>query len=504
MKKPFAQRFKLRVLAAAVAVLSCAGGAWAQEAQSASAPKPGPSAREAFASAKAGEWTIKHSPQLAAAVAKVAASGLAGAPLAEAAQAAAREQGLLSVGAKVFKADKVVELTLAPTKVSGDERYSRFFGRSDGVPLEQDDLNASLRLAQTAARFNGEAVDIKMGQPGPDGSIPLEIAGKEVKDAKKWGGVATFSTYGQRYSGRDVATISGWMNLGGGAQLNGSYSEGLSDLRKDSKGGFYHALNLGIDKVLDIGTLSVKFGHTEYKPGGPMAVYDIRGKVTRLDAELDVPISGNLSALVGGGYVLSSTNIRSAGLTGETAFGYASGGARYQGESFQITGKVIQGLGGSEKFNVSPLSGHFDPNFTAFNIEARKGFDLGSGFSLDFAGSAQKATKGTPGPMQIYGGGVDRGRHFHTGNISAPSGYTGGVTLTKKIGDNWAIYGGADGAVLKPEVGDDLRQKSVFIGVKGAAPEKGFSWDASITKAVNPQSPDNKGYGLMVYLNWQF
>lgn len=503
MKKTFARPFKLRAAAALIASLSCAGGAWAQEAP-APAPKPAAKASEALQSSKAGEWTIRHSPQLAAAAAKVAGSGLAGAPLAEAAQAAAREQGLLSVGARVYEADKVVELTLAPTRVSGDERYSRFFGRSDGVPLEQDDLNASLRLAQTAARFNGEAVDIKMGQPGADGSIPLEITGKDVKDAKKWGGVATFSTYGQRYSGRDVATISGWMNMGAGMQLNGSYSEGLSDLRKDSKGGYYHAMNLGLDKVLDIGTLSLKFGHTEYKPGGPMAVYDIRGKVTRFDAELDIPISGNLSALVGGGYVLSSTNIRSAGLTGETAFGYASGGARYQGETFQITGKVYQGLGGSEKFNVTPLSGHFDPNFTAFNIEARKGFDLGSGFSLDIAGSAQKATKGTPGPMQIYGGGVDRGRHFHTGNISAPSGYTGGVTLTKKLGDNWAVYAGADGAVLKPEIGDDLRQKSVFIGVKGAAPEKGFSWDASITKAVNPQSEADKGYGVMVYLNWQF
>ena len=344
---------------------------------------------------------------------------------------------------------------------------------------------------------------MKLGNPDGSGAMPLEIGAKQTPD-KDWGGSATYSTYGQRYSGRDVVTVSGWKSIGHDTQLNANYSEGLSDLRKDSKGGFYHSANVGVDTVTSIGTVSVKAGHTEYKPGGDMLPYNIHGNIDRVDIELDMPLSAKTSVLVGGGYISQKTDIRGANLQSSSKFGYASAGVRYTGETGSATAKVIQGLGGSEQSNSVSLNGNFNPNFTAVNVEGRKSVDLGSGFGLDLYGTAQKSSKGTPGAMQFYGGGMDRGRAYHTGNIAAPSGYAGSVALTKKVSDSVSVYAGADGAVVYPDVGARQSQKSVFIGAKGAFADSSLSWDLSVTKAINPIDPRDKGIGLMFYINKQF
>jgi hemolysin activation/secretion protein len=57
--------------------------------------------------------------------------------------------------------------------------------------------------------------------------------------------------------------------------------------------------------------------------------------------------------------------------------------------------------------------------------------------------------------------------------------------------------------MIIPALGDSRTVKSGFVGLKGSDRD-GFSWDLTVTKAINPSSEKDKGLGIMVYFSWSF
>lgn len=465
----------------------------------------GPAAvQEGSATIKIRGWSVRApAGEAAAALREISEEGSAeAAALSAEIQGALRAAGLISVAVTAYQDEKEIEVRYLPVEVRGDERYAKFFRSLDGKPLDSDGLEAKARVAKAAARHNGESIAIGVSAP-QGGAMPMEIRGTPA-GGLGWDATAIFSTYGQRYSGRDVATLTAARGVGHDTQISFAYSEGLANLRDESRGGFYHSGMAGADVASESGVLSARASTTRYKHGGDLLPYDIRGAVDRVDLEFDRPLSAAASLTLGGGYVQSKTEIRAAGLEGEQRFAYASAGARWAKGDFSGGAKIVQGLGGSESFNVAPLGGLFDPTFTAIQAEGRYGAALSEKVRVDLFAAAQAGTEGTPGPMQFYGGGPDRGRAYTTGNIAGPSGVAGSAVLTWQARERVALYAGADAAYVAPVAGPDLSQSSVFVGAKGSLKDTKLNWDVSMTKALSPSSKEDAGWQVMVYIGWSF
>lgn len=448
-------------------------------------------------------WAVKAPASALAALRKIPAEGPSEAEaVADEVQRALRSEGLISVSVAAYEREKEIEVSYLPVAVQGDPRYAKFFRSLDGKPLDADGLEAKARVAKAAARHNGESIAIRVGSPEGE-SMPMEVRGTPAAGLG-WDATAIFSTYGQRYSGRDVATLTGARGIGHDTQISLAYTEGFSDLREESRGGFYHSAMLGADTAFESGVLTARASATRYRPGGDSLPFDIRGAIDRIDLEFDRPISAAASLSVGGGFVRSQTQIRAVGLEGEQSFAYASAGARWAKGALAGSVKAIQGLGGSESYNVAPLGGAFDPNFTALQAEGRYAVSLSEKTRLDLFGAAQAGTERTPGPMQFYGGGPDRGRAYSTGNVAGPSGVAGSAVFTWQGKERLALYAGADGAYVQPVIGPDQRQASVFVGAKGSLKDTKLTWDVSLTQAISPSDPEDRGLKVMVYAGWSF
>lgn len=453
---------------------------------------------------RAGAWTIvAEDAGMSAAVGDMSAfGGKPGMEVAQEAQSRAVRAGVASISATVDEQTMRIELRAAPIRVDKSGRYARFFESLDGRPLEQRAFEAAVRNAQSAARFNNDRLDIGVGGV-VDGAMPFAVS-EAATDDRRFGGAINLSTYGQRYSGRDLATLSAYANIGWDSQLTATESVGLPRLRSDSKGGFYRSSTIELSQATEWGVSTLRANSTSYKSGGALLPYDMRGDSTRLDAELSHPLDASSDLLAGVGSSRSTTELRAARLADTQAFRYGMAGYRRQDESSSFGARVYHGLGGSETFNASPLAGAFSPTFTALQIDGRHGFDLGSGWGLDVFGAAQVGSKATPGPMQFYAGGIDRGRAFNTGNIAGPSGIAGSTSLSKSVGAGLLAYAGVDAAKIKQTLGGSVAEASAFVGLRGALGDTGATLDFALAKALKAPKGESRKVGAMLMLSVPF
>ncbi len=484
-------RFALRGAALCAALAGC----YPAKAQDASAP----------AAIKVGAWSVVAAdPRLAAAIGDMSGfEGQGGMAIAQEAQRRATKAGILSISAGVDESNRSVEIRAMPVKIRASSvGYGRFFAHLDGSPLEADAFQAAIKNAQSAARFNNDRLEVKLGS-ADQGAMPLDVEAVPTVDSR-FGGALNLSTYGQRYSGRDLATLSAYANIGNDLQMSATLSSGLPNLRADSKGGNYASATIELNAATAWGLATVRANKTVYKSGGPLLPYDLHGGSTRLDFEIDHPLGASSSALLGFGTVRSTTEFRAAKLTGSQTFRYAMAGYRWQDDGASYGARIYRGLGGMESYNVAPLSGAFDPRFSAFQVDGRLEYDLGKGWAFDLAGAAQVGTKSTPGPMQFYGGGIDRGRAFNTGNIAGHSGVAGSATISKDLGGGFGAYAGVDAAAMRQALGTTATQSSMFAGIRGPLGSNGARFDIALAKAIKAPAGEGRSVGVMAMITLPF
>ncbi|PRZ56385.1 hemolysin activation/secretion protein [Paraburkholderia fungorum] len=439
-------------------------------------------------------------------------------------QARLMKAGYASIVSVVHPDERVIEIGWRNVAVeaSGPHNYFRLFSRDDGHPLSRNDLEAQVRLAQDAASINGDAVAVTLSNPmsaseeiasGQEPSeaghdrdavdMPLSIQSTRATDSKTYGGALAFSTYGQRYSGKNVFTASAYASPADAVQVDVSASKAATGLSDDSRGGNFDNVSVGSRYITPQGVASLRFTQTYYKQGGELFTpFGVGGNIARVDGQWEKYLNSRLSLVGGVSLVTQKQFIDAAGLTDRQNLAFAQFGVNYQEPGLAASVRVLQGLAGSDNYNYAPLAGLFNPHFTALTFDGQKSIPLREKWWVDLTMKAQVGSRDTPSVAGIYGGGPGGGRYYTTGNIAGPDGLAGSSTLNYAVSPLATLYAGVDGAVIKPAVGDTQTQASVFAGVKTghaipiAHTKVSFAGDLGLS--VGAKAPQGEKRGVAV------
>ena len=405
----------------------------------------------------------------------------------------AEKTGVLSIDTRVNPATKTINIEFAPVAVTSPTAYTPLFAPIQGKVLKTTELEATSRIAQAAARNNNETLQVNLGQaPAAGAAMPLAVTSAPSADAP-CSGSALFSTYGQRYSGRNIVSLSGGCRIGYETSIQANASYGLASISEDSRGGHYRSLGLEVEHVFPWAISTTRYSETDYLQGGSLLAFGQGGHIKNFTQEFAKPLSGSSTLLYGFGVNEQTSRFQSVGFEDTTRFTNAMLGFSWRKEAGQANIKLYQGLGGSRSFNAIPLSGDVDPKFTAVTVDGKSIYRLDRNATAEFTVAAQIGSKGAPSSMQFYGGGLDRGRAFIPGNIAGPSGIAGSAALVYPLNKTISGYIGIDGAVVSQNVGSNQSESSAYIGARGQVANS-VSFDATYALPITaPQGIEKPG-----------
>lgn len=397
-----------------------------------------------------------------------------------------KARGILAVRVRIDGTDKERTLRITEGTIRASGHYARYLPAGD--VLTQDALDASLARARAEARANNDVLVVRIGKVQDDGAAEVVLDGipGEPANAKRLAWSAT--SFGPRYSGADVLTLSGYAALGNGWTADAGITTALSDLRDDSKGGRYLGLNGSVSKATLYGLFSVRGSYSDFKVGGPNRDLGQTGEVAKVDAEWSYALTPNFTPYLGLGFTHQVSAIGAAGWDDTVKSTAAKAGLRAQ-KVFTMThgmGSVSADLGLEHGLALSrttnapgPLLGDIDKNYRAVSLDASVQLPVSAGGAVvSLSGGSQHASDGTPSGAQFYAGGPSRGVAYHAGVYAAPSGYYAAVQYTTgKLDDHLGLtsdstihdvkaFVGLDGAVVRPSNGGHLTAKSAQVGVR--------------------------------------
>lgn len=405
----------------------------------------------------------------------------------------AERLGVLSIDTRVDTASLIMSLELSPVSVKALGVYGAIFNPLSGAPLTVHELEASSRVAQAAARNNNETLQVSLGQASEGaGTMPLDVDSAPSTDPR-CSGSGSFSSYGQRYSGRDIVSVSVGCRVGYETSVQINASRGLSNWTKDSRGGHYNSYGVEVEHVFPWSISTTRYSETDYLTGGPLLALGQGGHVRSLSQEFAKPLSVSGTLIYSLGWTEQTSSFSSVGLDDKTSYYTGMIGYSWRKDASQANVKLQQGLTGRRSFNVTPLSGLFDPHFTALSVDARTAYKMFERWSAEFYGAAQVSSKGAPAAVQFYAGGLDRGRAFTPGNIAGPSGLAGSAAIVHSVTEAMSAYGGIDGGVSTQVVGRHLRESSAFVGTRGQM-GKAIAFDIAYAAPLSaPQGVQKSG-----------
>lgn len=394
-----------------------------------------------------------------------------------------REAGWLSIAVKVDPDRGLVRVIEAPIRASGN--YSDYV--PEGVVLTQEAIELMSARMRSAARFNGERIRMNLNPIDEEGLVTLLAQGERVPDASQAGGSLIFSTLGQRYSGPDVLTAYGWLNIGNAQQLDASVSHAFSDWREDSRDGRFNNLTLSYRKASPLGMTSVQAMHSRYKTGGEAAIIDAGGTVTRLNLEHSYLFTSSFEGAARFSWVENEQEIGVLDWTDLQRFSTLTltGRQHLALSGFKGVMEISfeQGLGGSRSISDYPLMGEFDPHFKTLSARAQFSRPLGADWSAQIKLGVQAGSDGTPSASQFYLGGPDRGRSYNTGYVAMPDGHYGALSITAPTVRNVTPYLGLEYAKGSPVIGEDRRAQSAYVGMYWRIQDH-FGVDVSYARAL--------------------
>ena len=394
-----------------------------------------------------------------------------------------REAGFLSIVVRVDPDHGSIRVIEAPIRASGS--YADYI--ESGVVLSRDAIELASARMRTAARFNGERVDLRLSKIDSDGYLGLFAQGEPVAESDQSGGNVIFSTLGQRYSGPDVLTAYGWANVGDAQQLDASVSHAFSDWREDSRDGRFNNLTLGYRKASPWGLTSVQVMHSRYKTGGEAALIDAGGTVTRMNMDHSYLFTPTFEATARLSWVDNEQEIGVLDWTDRQRFTALTLSGRqnfaFEGMTAMIEASIERGLSGTRSVSDYPLMGEFDPHFNVVSARAQVSRSFGSGWQSTLKLGAQSGSDGTPSASQFYLGGPDRGRSYNTGYVAMPDGHFAALSLNGPTFHDVTPYMGLEYAKGKPIVGDDRTARSAYVGAYWRIQDR-FGIDLSYAHAL--------------------
>lgn len=392
-----------------------------------------------------------------------------------------RKAGYLSAQVAIDAQNHRILISEKPAKITG--KYARYFRA--GHVLTADKLNnAAARMTAEAAASN-EKVNINFENTAQ--GVVLDASG-QPNNSNKWGGSASYSNLGQRYSSADVINGYAFVNAGHGVRLDAGYTLGLPNVRDDSKGGAYRSVNAKISQSSFIGTFAGSVQDTHYKTGGDSLWLGQNGDITITALSHEYQLTTDLSLKNSLNHVDQDLYLDAIGIEDHqkynswlTTLGYKSP------KNWGVSGTFEKGISGSNDYDLIPVFSSFNPHFSRFELEAWQKLDLKNDWQLVNSLGFQTASENTPSAAQWIIGGMERGRSYNAGFISGADGAFASTTLyAPSIKNMVRPYFGLDAAFVQPNSGGREDAKSAFVGAKAQAGKHVFA-DLSYARGLGNQ-----------------
>lgn len=343
----------------------------------------------------------------------------------------------------------ILEGNLGELKINGvDSLNAEFLKKMAAYRLKSGDSVSENNLVRNVTLLNSlpamrASAQLNAGQEV--GSTDAEI---QLQPLPRWDAYVAGNTYGNRFTGREVALAGVRFNnpLGVGDQLS------LNLKRSNDEG--QRGLQLAyIMPVHESGTLlSLSYNYVDYKLGGEFEALKAKGDSQYFNIGIDQPIVRNaqhgLTARFAGSYKKVNDEVSAFALKNRREVnGFNLG---LFGDWFDNSGEAINQLGinlhvGRVNFKndfaeASDETGaKTEGNFVKYNLVASRIQYFESGLSLALRADYQAANKNLDSVEKFSIGGINRWRAFAELPSLADSGLMAGAEIRKRIPANQSL-----------------------------------------------------------------
>jgi hemolysin activation/secretion protein len=404
----------------------------------------------------------------------------------------------------------ILEGNLGELKMNGTDKLNEAFLKKmalydfkSGDAISENNLvrNVTLLNALPAARATAQL------NPGDEiGSTDVEI---ELQPLPRWQAYIGANTYGNRFTGREVALAGLSVNnlAGVGDQLNLNLKSSKDEGQRGLQLSYYTPVHAS-------GTLlNVGYNYVDYKLGGEFKVLKASGDSQYFNINLDQPIVRNarhgLTARLGGSYKIISDEVSAFALDNRRDIKGIDLGL--YGDWLDNAGDASNQLAiniraGQVKFKddfaetLDETGAKTEGDFVKYNLVASRTQYFKNGFSLALRADYQATNKNLDSIEKMTIGGINRWRAFAELPSLADAGLMAGVEIRKKIPANKSLaslllvelspYGFVDagrGKINQKPSSNDNHVKSVHYGL---GMDAAFKKDWLLNVTVSHQNRD--------------
>lgn len=354
------------------------------------------------------------------------------------------------------------ERVIASTVASIQGPYSQFTG-SDPEQLRSP-------LLAKALENEGKHLRVNMGPVDPQ-RLSYDITLDTFTDGSAaYHGAMMASTYGPDVSGRDIATWYHRQRLGAGYVATVSATHGFSDLRPESKGGDYRSIFIDGEKAFVFGLANLSYSFTDNTAGGESLIYVLGGETHRYSASLANWLDESWKFTQKIEHTEREQDFGAFSIYTEQQYTSGVIEAAYEIPGIEISAKAKKGVSGSEKYDLIPLMGSFNPYYWSAEVQAKGQLQVADRLSIGGRFAAFKGDQEMPSSERIGLGGIGAGSSHESGLYTGYKGFQHNLAarydLVRGSGYKLVAKAGVDGADVRTALDEELSLKSAEIGLE--------------------------------------
>jgi len=382
----------------------------------------------------------------------------------------------------------VLEGRLGEMKLNGaDNLNADFLKKMAAYRLKSGDAVSENNLVRNVTLLNSLPAMRATAQLNPGDEIGSTNAEIELQPLPRWSAYIAANTYGNRFTGREVALAG--MSLNNLAGVGDQLSINL----KSSKNEGQRGLQLSYyTPVHESGTLlNLSYNYVDYKLGGEFEALKAKGDSKYFNFGIDQPIVRNaqhgLTARFGGSYKKISDEVSAFALDNRRNITGIDLGLF--GDWLDSSGDASNQLGinihaGRVDFKndfaeaLDETGAKIEGNFVKYNLVASRIQYFKNGLSLALRADYQGANKNLDSVEKFSIGGINRWRAFAELPSLADSGFMTGAEIRKRIPANqslaslllvqvspYAFVDAGKGKINENALGSDNHVKSIQAGL---------------------------------------
>ena len=364
-----------------------------------------------------------------------------------------RKEGYFLVAVKAAVEGKSIHIMVVQGQLTEKNIASGlgwFYTGLQGEGLTESTIIRRNILADAYSTRNGQQLQVGFAPAENPGGSTLNVGQTPLPRYRWLGGNLLFGNYGSRYTSNYVAGGSAYLRPGAGLEIDGSYTNGIPSLSKDSAGSTYYQGSVGISSITPWGTYGFTSQWTHYRLGqtapyyftGNIVSYALNGSQllyadtnSRFSVNEGYTIVGNKVTALQGVYTLTKQD-----------YGYYTLGAAYSRIVHPSGMAGSATLGFNYNQGVTGYHGTFTnapgaptPKFRYLTFNTNYTQSLPWGMSAQFTGNGQWAFNTLPQNQQWVVGGFGSVSAYYPGILVGDSGYSARLALQSPAAHHYGI-----------------------------------------------------------------